>query len=247
VLEVWAGREGARRMVRIPPPELEVMPGVMWGRPETANTPAYWAVRCCWDDDLPDYTASNGNLIEETGFCLLGGFGVKYEVNVAAFERLREHGVFCLDSAVTGQQIVQLLSVPLVVSNRTVRYRFPNQRGQRLAAMRDHLKSIKIDQKMPLEMRNALQLIDGIGPKTASWIVRNMLDSDDVAIIDIHILRACCMMGVFPEQNRLPRDYSDLERRFIDFSCAIDVRPSVLDAVMWLEMRSVPARKWARH
>jgi thermostable 8-oxoguanine DNA glycosylase len=90
-------------------------------------------------------------------------------------------------------------------------------------------------------MRQLLLSIEGIGPKTASWIVRNVMGSDDVAIIDIHILRACTGMGVFPSDIRLPRDYEPLERRFIAFSNAIDVRPSVLDAVMWSEMRSIPA------
>jgi endonuclease III len=46
-------------------------------------------------------------------------------------------------------------------------------------------------------MRQLLLSIEGIGPKTASWIVRNVMGSDDVAIIDIHILRACTGMGVF--------------------------------------------------
>ncbi|MDZ3993341.1 hypothetical protein PspTeo4_24872 [Pseudomonas sp. Teo4] len=39
-------------------------------------------------------------------------------------------------------------------------------------------------------LRDWLLELPGIGYKTASWVARNWLDADDVAILDIHILRA---------------------------------------------------------
>lgn len=243
----WAGGGASARAVNIPDPDHEVVPGVAWGMPEVPNTPAYWAVRCQWEDANPDYVSRDSTLPEEAGFCLLGGYGIKYEVNIAAFERLKANGVFDLETEIEVDEIIALLKEPLRVEGRSVRYRFPNQRAQRLVLMRDRLRHLSFDNSDPQAMREALLLIEGIGPKTASWIVRNLLGSDEVAIIDVHILRACVMMGVFPEEIRLPRDYAPLERRFIDFSHAIDVRPSVLDAVMWSEMRSIPARSWSRY
>jgi thermostable 8-oxoguanine DNA glycosylase len=77
----------------------------------------------------------------------------------------------------------------------------------------------------------------GIGPKTASWIVRNWYDSDDVAILDVHIVRAGQIAGVFPRTAALPRDYYVLEDLFLRFARAIEVRPSALDAKMWSQMR----------
>lgn len=243
--ELWAGETGG--VVRIPNPDVEVVPGVAWGMAEVPNTPAYWAVRCRWEDANPDYVTKHATLAEETGFCLLGGYGIKYEVNAAAFDRLQAASVFDLDVVLEEAEILALLKAPLRVSNRDVRYRFPNQRARRLASMRDTLGKVSLTSRDPHRMRQALLAIEGIGPKTASWIVRNVLGSDEVAIIDIHILRACTSMGVFPSDIRLPRDYEPLERRFIAFSNAIDVRPSVLDAVMWSEMRSVPAKVWSQH
>ena len=79
---------------------------------------------------------------------------------------------------------------------------------------------------------------EGIGPKTALWIVRNYLDSDDVAIIDVHVLRACRRMKLFPDEISLPRDYGALEEKFLNFANAIKVRASLLDAVMWVETRA---------
>ena len=244
VQELWAG-EGTG-IVRIPDPDVEVLPGVAWGMAEVPNTPAYWAIRCRWDDANPDYVSKKATLTEETGFCLLGGYGIKYEVNMAAFERLQGAGVFDLDQEIAGTDILDLLLSPLIVNGKAVRYRFPNQRARRLALMRDRLRTFALIDQDPHKMREALLSIEGIGPKTASWIVRNILGSDEVAIIDIHILRACTIMNVFPSDIRLPRDYERLERQFIAFSNAIEVRPSVLDAVMWSEMRSVPASIWTR-
>lgn len=240
--ELWAGEAGG--IVRIPDPNVEVLPGVAWGMAEVPNTPAYWAVRCRWEDANPDYVSKKATVVEEAGFCLLGGYGIKYEVNVAAFDRLQAARVFDVDYPMAEGDILTLLQTPLCIKNRNVRYRFPNQRARRLTAMREHLRAFSLTDQDPHKMRQALLSIEGIGPKTASWIVRNILGSDEVAIIDIHILRACTIMGVFPSEIRLPRDYEPLERRFIAFSNAIEVRPSVLDAVMWSEMRSVPASIW---
>jgi thermostable 8-oxoguanine DNA glycosylase len=207
VPEVWAGHGGSSRLLRLPDPVDEVVPSVAWGSPAVPNTPAYWAVRCRWEDDLPDYVSRDCTLPEEVGFCILGGFGIRYEVNVAAFERLAGHGVFSLEKHIETAEIERFLKIPLVVNGKQVRYRFPNQRARRLSGMRGRLGDFDFEPMDALTLRSALQAIEGIGPKTASWIVRNWLGSDDVAIIDVHILRACRLMGVFPENITMPRDY----------------------------------------
>lgn len=242
--EIWAGHGPAGVLVRIPHPDDEVIGGIRWGVPEIPNCPAYWAIRCRWEEGASGFLSRGQSLAEEVGFCILGGFGILYEVNAAAFEMLGRHGAFELDSDLGVDDLGRLLKEPLEVGGRTVRYRFPNQRARRLFDMRSRLRDIPTAGICALELRDVLQAIDGIGPKTASWIVRNILDSDDVAIIDVHILRACRLMGVFPERVALPRDYAELERIFLAFANALGVRPSVLDSVMWTEMRSLPARKW---
>ena len=88
-----------------------------------------------------------------------------------------------------------------------------------------------------LDLRRKLLELEGVGPKTASWIVRNLLGTDEVAILDIHVLRACQAMQLFPDAVSLPRDYVPLEKRFLAFASAIAVRASILDMVMWVEMR----------
>jgi thermostable 8-oxoguanine DNA glycosylase len=81
--------------------------------------------------------------------------------------------------------------------------------------------------------------IRGIGPKTASWITRNWLGCDQVAILDIHIIRAGLLIGLFKVDQKVERDYEAMEARFLAFAKALDVRPSLLDAVMWRSMRKL--------
>ena len=50
-------------------------------------------------------------------------------------------------------------------------------------------------------LRDALTAIPGVGLKTASWAVRNHRASDSVAVLDVHIVRACEHLGVFPARS----------------------------------------------
>jgi N-glycosylase/DNA lyase len=236
---VWAGAGDKAHRLILPDPHEPILDGVKWGRPEEPMTPAYWAARCGWEDaDHRAFVAEGGSLIEETAFCLLGGFGITYEVNAAAFERLKAHGAFCPQEFPSEAWILELLLEPLDVGGRRIRYRFPRQRARRLQAMLGSLSKIDVGGLSALELREYLMTLEGVGPKTASWIVRNILGSDEVAILDVHVIRACTAMRIFPERMSLPKDYERLEQRFLEFALALQVRASVLDAVMWTEMRA---------
>jgi hypothetical protein len=67
--------------------------------------------------------------------------------------------------------------------------------------------------------------------------VRNYRGSDSVAIIDVHVLRAGRHIGLFEEELRSDQHYFRLENDFLAFAAAIDVRPALLDALMWDYMR----------
>ncbi len=235
---VWAGVGDHAERLTLPDPDVEVMPGVWWGPASVVNTPAYWAARCRWEDELPRFSSSTSSLVEEIGFCLLGGFGIRYEMNKAAFDLLKSVDAFDEARPLSEDDLRALLLRPLRIGGGEQRYRFPNQRARRIAEMMRRVVDLRLHELDAHDLRGALIELEGIGPKTASWIVRNFLDSDAVAIIDIHLIRACKGMRVFPEVVSLPRDYDSLERRFIEFAHAIAVRPSILDAVIWTEMRT---------
>jgi thermostable 8-oxoguanine DNA glycosylase len=174
----WAGHGETAQRVELPTSDSEVVPGVLWGAPDQFNTPAYWAVRCHWEEENPDYVTGNEDLFREITFCLLGGFGIKYEVNFAAFDRLDEKGFLDARSgSITEETIRSWLLEPLNVNGREVRYRFPNQRARRLARMYGKFQRDEFEGLDVTTLRSSLMSVEGIGPKTASWIIRNFLGS----------------------------------------------------------------------
>lgn len=234
------------RKLPLPAPHAEIWPRLLWGDAATAFTPAFWAAQV-WLSDLgsaPKYRVGD-SLVEEVAVCLLGGFGFRSEIGLAAFESLKAAGLLVVGAPATA--IERVLQQPMPVGSRRVRYRFPAQKAKYLGAF---LSRIATDPAPELRdggiaLRQWLLGFDGIGLKTASWVARNWVNCDDVAIIDIHIHRAGLLAGFFEPTLSIARDYLELERRFVEFSRAINVRASDLDAVMWDQMREfqdVPIR-----
>ncbi len=153
------------------------------------------------------------DLREEIVACLLGGHGMPAEVGLAAFAALRSSGLLT-SSSYDARTFETVLRVPLRVKDRLVRYRFPVVKSRQLA-----LALVEFERGTPptdaVHLRNWLRSFSGIGPKTASWIVRNRDASARVAILDIHVIRACQILKVFPMTCQLPRDYDQLEAAFL--------------------------------
>jgi hypothetical protein len=167
------------------------------------------------DGRLPGSPASRRigrNLAEEVAACLLGGHGLPHQTGRAAFEAVRTAGL--LTGPVTPQAIARVLRQPLQVSGRTVRYRFPAQRAAYLATALTRLQ-LQTPPASARRLRGWLLELPGIGPKTASWIVRNHLGSGEVAIIDIHVLRAGIDAAVFDPAWTPARRYDLLEALFL--------------------------------
>lgn len=219
-------------------PSAEIVPGVPFGRPEWVPSPAFWLSLASqgWTDDERYVSAPGSPLADDVAFCILGGYGIRMEVNQAAWDRLQSAGA--LRPPVDAATIEALLMEPLTVFGRLIRYRFPRQRAGRLAETLNWLEGLCADEMSPLALRDELMTQPGIGPKTASWIVRNWTGTDDVAILDVHVIRAGQIMGLFPKTIRLPRDYAVLEARFLEFADALSIPASYLDALIWREMRA---------
>jgi N-glycosylase/DNA lyase len=220
-------------------PSDEILPGVQWGRPEWVLSPAYWAViarSSAFDHELFEQPHS---LKAEVCFCLLGGYGITAELNCAAYERLESNGILESKDPPKVGIIESLLLETLDVGGRSIRYRFPRQRARRIAGALTYITMNPPPKGDSLELRQYLLAIEGIGPKTASWIARNWLGCNKVAILDIHVERAGRRIGLFDPKERLPRDYFSMESKFIAFADALGVQASVLDMAIWSTMRSL--------
>lgn len=215
--------------------------GQVWGLTEDIGSPAYWASQAwMWEIEAPDHYRLGRSLEEELIACLLGGYGIPAEVGLAAYERLRAVNAEEPDRLLDAETVLGLLQEPLVLNGRPVRYRFANQKSAYLAASMGQLRDL--DHEAPdRDLRDALTTLPGVGPKTASWVVRNWRGSDCVSILDIHILRAGRILKIFPKTWSVEKHYLQLEDAFLRFADDISVKASILDSVMWMNMRQIPA------
>lgn len=226
--------------VELPSSHIEVMPGVKWGAVDAFPTPAYWFYQVVYrrlQGGPPQYKLGR-TLAEEVGACLLGGHGIPAPVGLAAYERLRSAGAFTIEVP-SEQRLRVLLGEPLKFNGRLVRYRFASQKSRYLAATLRAVHQVP-ELSSGRALRDWLMELPGIGFKTASWVARNWLSADDVAILDIHIQRFGQAIGLFPQNLTVERHYLEMEKRFLEFSKRIDVRASELDAVVWHEMATSP-------
>ncbi len=211
--------------------------GIPWGRFDELFTAAYWCGQA-WQAALHGQYGDlrlGESLAEETAACLLGGYGMPAELGLAAFRRLRARGL--LLGTPSANEIERHLAEPFEVSGKSIRYRFPRQKAAYLATCLEALRHLDERSLGDMELRDALTEMPGIGLKTASWIVRNRRRSEEVAVLDVHILRAGRLLGLFDGRQTPQRNYLSLEARFIDFAVDIAIPAWLLDAVMWQHMR----------
>ncbi len=230
------------RSIELPPSHERIGTGWLeWGGADEIGSPAYWASQAwMWGEEYPTHYKLGGTLRDELLACLLGGYGIPAEVGLAAYERLSAadrddpRRLVCTDEA------TRMLSIPLNVGGRQIRYRFAAQKGRYVSAALARLDAID-DGADDLTLRNALTTLPGVGLKTASWIVRNWRASDCVSILDVHIIRAARMLHLFDPDWRVERHYGLMEAAYLNFATAIGSRASILDSVMWMSMRQLPA------
>lgn len=243
--------------IELPSAEAEVIPGVPWGLIEAFPSPAYWAYQVYARRLLGESIRYRlgATLAEEVGACLLGGHGISARVGLAAFRHIKQKGAFSGEPP-SAETLHAWLKEPMDADGHPVHYRFAQQKARYLAAALHTLALENPPQTTGRALRNWLLAIPGVGYKTASWIARNWLDADDVAILDIHLVRAGLLGRFFDGSLTVERHYLALEEQFLRFSEGLGLRASELDALIWaemmasgpiihrlLEMRGTPSRR----
>lgn len=235
--------DGKEYYCAIPRAHEEVMPGVHWGNVARLFTPAFWRLTCITNGAMEDYSRYRlgDTFKEEVVACLLGGHGITGELGNAAFHHLRQGGVFNQRGMPSEDQIEALLSEPLLVNGRMQKYRYPRQKAKYIAAALCMFDKYQFKTSTGEDLRNWLIGIPGIGLKTGSWITRNWLNADDVAILDIHIHRAGVIAGFYDPNDDVRRSYREMELKFLDFAKKIGVPANVLDNQIWTQLRTLPS------
>ena len=234
-------RNGAEHVIPLPSARAELLPGIYWGEPCALFTPAYWYTQYLMSDPVSDprFFRIGQTFAEEVTVALLGGHGIPAEIGLAAFRRLKDGG-FIEQLCTDRRALEDRLRAPLSIGQKQFTYRFWQKKAFYLASAYRALATTTFSVGDALKLRNELTALEGVGPKTASWIVRNWLGSNEVAILDIHIIRAGMLAGVFDQNDNVSRDYFRMEAKFLLFADALGVPTSTLDSLIWAMMRSTP-------
>lgn len=225
-------------MNQFPNANEELLPGLKWGLCYQLYTPAFWKLQYLlnsFSSESNVHRISN-NLIEEIILCILGGYGIPSEMGNMAFEKLKKSNA--IKPGVSFEEVFDVLKQPFqITESKFVRYRFSHQKATYIHAFLSRSDLDRIPEHDDLRLRNWLITLKGIGPKTASWITRNWLRSERVAILDIHILRAGVITGFFTRNFNITTEYYDLESKYLNFCYFLEVRPSDMDAIIWSYMK----------
>jgi len=227
--------------IELPDAKTELLPGISWGAVESFPTPAHWTYQVLARriQGSPIRYKLGSTLKEEVGACLLGGHGIPAHIGLAAYELLKSKEIFSKQSPST-ELLYKLLSEPMKINGKLVKYRFAKQKAKYLSTAMQKLSTEKAPDSEGRALRDWLITIPGIGFKTASWVARNWLQANDIAILDIHILRAGILGGFFNSKYSVERDYLKLEQQFLEFSSAVGIPASELDAEIWWQMSNSP-------
>lgn len=214
---------------------------IKWGKFEKLFTPAFWYSQTLFfeakNDNIFKYRIGS-SFKQEVVACLLGGYGIPSEIGNAKFNQLIDSGFFDKENF-SINEISEILHMPTNFKGNKIKYRFASQKSKYIY---DALEKISIidDKKLSdLELREFLTTIKGIGLKTASWIIRNHRQSNEVAILDIHIYRAGIITGFFNFTDKIEKNYLDMEKKFLRFSKELKIEALKLDVIIWRIMKTI--------
>jgi len=198
---------------------------------------------------------SEENLFNELASCLLGS-RVPFEIATGATSHLFSFGYLRPDCVLNSPDEFEN-SISVSLSEYRVsseghyfgrKYPFPRIRANYLRRSAEALycngRSLKQILSNCLDAhdarRNLVNLLTGIGPKQASLFLRNIGYSDDLAILDSHVMSYLEYKGLLSENrikvNSLP-GYEKVERVFCDHAHCLGFSVAQFDLAVWVVMR----------
>ena len=226
----------------------------MLAKVELAVTKVYREIYFMQSDSLRWYFAKESELLSELIACLLGS-QVHFDVALAVTRKIKESGLLemydhlCMssyESAINAilKQPIHQPGCPQKIS----RYRFPNTKANYIArtlrSIYSNGKSLKGYLQSNVSSFEARRLIiklaTGIGPKQASLYLRNIGFTDDLAILDTHVLKfmhLCEMINCYKKSISSIKTYEIIESELRKYAQQYDWRLGSLDLAIWIVMR----------
>jgi len=193
--------------------------------------------------DLPE-----SKLLKELSLCLLSS-SVKYEVACAYIESFSQKKYFkkWTVQIPTKNEICDLLSMPVELKGKLVKYRFPNTKSQQLHALLlniygggTSLKEILEISRNPKNVRDELiKSCPGVGNKQSSMFLRNIGFSDKLAILDTHLIDYLKSIHIIPSNYKLStkKQYFHAEDKYLEYATSNEFNISYLDSAIWMIMK----------
>ena len=198
--------------------------------------------------------------------CILGS-RTKYENSQAAADFLYKNSYLKPPSksgsfANYQKKILTALSKPIFApvkkDGMLSKYRYPKSKAKQIRVTAEYLYRnsnglIYILSSSPDEATVRRKIIDsclGVGPKQSSMFLRNIGFNNNVAILDVHVLRYMHMIGLLSRQmesvSRL-QDYENVEKKLIAYADKQNKDIYFLDYAIWVVMRVYQNQKiaWA--
>lgn len=205
---------------------------------------SWHALRGNYESAAARPTASEAALRQELCFCLLGGHAVSYELARSATDVVMALDPFSPDwsagelcRAIEGELSAAKFD-PRRRDGSLRRFRFPARKAALLSGAAVWVGAgaglgAELRRRMGEDQRREwLCRCPGIGPKSASWFLRNTGYAVDLAILDVHILRAMRDAGRLGNLE-LPRDYLLVEARFRTWCEEIGASVAAFDLFLW--------------
>jgi len=135
-------------------------------------------------------------------------------------------------------------------SGYNLRYPFPNLKAKHIVKSANAiygngytLSNILYSCTSPQDARSMLVTIaSGIGAKQASLFLRNVGYSNELAVLDAHVLRYMSYVGILPNIVKSITSiskYETIEKLFKVYSDKLSLRMDSLDIAIWIVMRTM--------
>lgn len=203
------------------------------------------------ENNKPWHKLSEEEILFELVLSILGS-QIKYEVALQYAQVLKKENILTTlysekDILKVQLELEKIFETPQHINGSIVKYRFPKTRAKYIAfnlfylQQKNGITSILSKSTNTKFIRKYLvKHIKGIGPKQASHFLRNIGFSNDIAVLDVHILRYMNIQGVINEEYKSIGNlklYEKLEEQLVKFLEFILAPIGYIDQAIWIVMR----------
>lgn len=206
---------------------------------------------------------SENELFYELVACILGS-RVRYETAKECAKRLKDEGLLNLDYLLTDPVMAEIKifdelkkpNYPPFINGTGMRYPFSRSKAKFIvqtsyeiyynqATTLKKILEICIDEFKARDL--LIENCMGIGPKQASLFLRNIYYTENLAILDTHVIKYMEMHGLHQgiKKSITKNQYINYEKKLSSYADSLNKTLARLDVAIWVVMRVVQREiKW---